>query len=142
MKRSRISGILIAAFALFSASSFALAAGHPGARLVILRRAFMSLDLSDNQKAEIRAIFEKAKPELDLLGAQLKTDAESLKALMEGPAPDHAAVGKAMLKVRSDRQALQAEFGKTLAAARDLLTPEQQAKLDGYLAAWKKRPQG
>ena len=109
--------------------------GRPG----LLRRALASLDLTEAQKTDIRGVFEKAKPSLQHQGARMKTDRETLRAAAEAAEPDAAAVGKAFLKLRTDGKDLRGAFEKLMSDVRALLTPEQRAKLDGYIAALKHR---
>jgi Spy/CpxP family protein refolding chaperone len=69
----------------------------------------------------------------------VKTDREALRAAAEAAQPDAAAVGKTFLKVRTDGNDLRGAFEKLLSDVRAFLTPEQQARLDGYIAALKHR---
>jgi len=111
-------------------------------RMGLLRRALAALDLTEAQKTDIRAAFEKAKPSLQDLGARVKTDRDALRAAAEAAQPDASAVGKAFLKVRTDGQGLRGAFEKLLFDVRAFLTPEQQARLDGYIGAVKHRRNG
>lgn len=67
-------------------------------RLGLLRRALASLDLTEAQKTNIRAVFEKAKPSLQDLGARVKTDREALRAAAEAAQPDAAAVPRQLIQ--------------------------------------------
>ncbi len=136
---SRWLALLAVSFLVAGTSLGAGLGNKAGARLGLLRRALASLDLTDTQKTDIRGVFEKAKPSLQDLGAQVRTDREALRAAAQVAQPDPAAVGKAFLKVQSDGKDLRAAFEKLLSDVRAFLTPEQQAKLDGYIAAWKHR---
>ena len=111
-------------------------------RLGLLREALASLDLTAAQKTDIHAIFEKAKPSLQDSGARLKTDRDDLRAAAEAAQPDPAAVGKAFLTLRTDRKDLRGAFEKLMSDVRALLTAEQQARFDGYIAAVKHRRNG
>jgi Spy/CpxP family protein refolding chaperone len=111
-------------------------------RLGLLRRALASLDLTDAQKTDIRGVFEKGKPSLQDLTARVKSDRETLRAAAGAAAPDAAAVGKAFLKLRSDGKDLRGALQKLGSDVRSFLTPEQQARLDGYIAASKHRRNG
>ena len=145
MKRTTASRCLafIALSLLVAGTALGAEPGIKGrGRLGLLRKALASLDLTEAQKTDIRAVFEKAKPSLQDLGARVKTDREALRAAAEAAQPDAAAVGKAFLKVRTDGKDLRGAFEKLLADIRAILTPEQQAKLDGYIAAVKHRRNG
>ena len=108
--------------------------GRPG----LLRRTLASLDLTEAQKTDIRGVFETAKPSLQDQRARMNPARETLRAAAAAAAPD-AAVGKAFLKLRTDGKDLRGAFEKLMSDVRALLTPEQQAKLDGYIAALKHR---
>jgi Spy/CpxP family protein refolding chaperone len=121
------------------ASSAALAQPAPGKLAQGIRAAMATLDLSDAQKAKIKAIFESHKGEGQALREQTKTDRDALKAAASAAKPDPAVVGAAFLKVRADGEAAKAKMEAVRAEIDAVLTPEQKAKLDGWIAAHKQQ---
>lgn len=93
------------------------------------------VDLTDAQKADVKAIVEAARPKLDALHATLKTDREALRAAVTATTPDPCSIGTALLKVEADQKAIGDELKAVRTAIEALLTPEQKAKLDGCLKA-------
>jgi len=100
-----------------------------------LRAALATVDLTQDQKDKIKASFEAKKPELSALREKAKTDREALRALVTAANPDPAAVGVATLKVHANRQAMRARMEEMRTDLAAILTPEQVAKLDGWIAA-------
>jgi Spy/CpxP family protein refolding chaperone len=89
--------------------------------------------LTDQQKADTKAILEAAKPAIEGLVAQLAADGKALKALVDA-GKDPCAIGAAVLKVGADEKALKAAFVKIGTSIEALLTLEQKAKFQGCLA--------
>jgi Spy/CpxP family protein refolding chaperone len=98
-----------------------------------------TLDLSDAQKEKIKAIFESHKGEGQALHVQAKADRDALKAAASAAKPDPAVVGAAFLKVRADGEAAKAKMAAVKAEVEAVLTPEQTAKLEGWIAAHKQQ---
>ena len=73
------------------------------------------------------------RPTLQALRGKQQTSKAELDAAIQAPNPDPTAVGNAFLKSRADRQALHAEMRNVRAQSVSVLTPEQKAKIDGYL---------
>jgi len=120
------------------AAGAALAQPAPGGQNRLaqgIRAALSTLDLSDAQKEKIKAIFESHKEEGAALRARTKADREALKAAASAAKPDPAVVGAAFLKVRADGEAAKATMKAVRAEIDAVLTPEQRAKLDGWIAA-------
>src|SRR5512143_2446322 len=74
---------------------------HGGRMGGMLRHALGALDLTQDQKDKIHAIFDAEKPALRSLREQMRTDRQALRDAAESNA-DPATVGTAFLKVRSD----------------------------------------
>jgi len=104
-----------------------------------IRAAMATLDLTDAQKEKVKAIFASHKDEAMAFHAQTKANREALKAVASAPSPDAAAVGAAFLKVRADGDAAKAKMKAVRAEIDAVLTPEQRAKLDGWIAAHKQQ---
>jgi Spy/CpxP family protein refolding chaperone len=128
-----LSGVLAAGAALAQQGP-----GGPGGQNRMaqgIRAALATLDLSDVQKEKIKAIFESHKEEGQAFRAQAKANRDALKAAASAPKPDPATVGTAFLKVRADGEAAKAKMKAVRAEIDAVLTPEQRAKLDGWIAA-------
>jgi hypothetical protein len=65
----------------------------------------------------------------------VKTDRDALRAAVEAAQPAAAAAGKAFLEVRTNGEDLPR---RSLSDVRAFLTPEQQARLDGYISTVKR----
>lgn len=125
-----LSGVLAAGAALAQP-----APGGPGKLAQGIRAAMATLDLSDAQKEKIKAIFASHKDEGAALREQAKADREALKAAASAAKPDPAVVGAAFLKVRANGETAKAKMKAVRAEIDAVLTPEQRAKLDGWIAA-------
>ena len=131
---------MILAGALAGSAALAQPApGGPGRMARGIRAAMATLDLSDAQKEKIKAIFESHKGEGQALHVQAKADRDSLKAAASAAKPDPAVVGAAFLKVRADGEAAKAKMKAVRAEIDTVLTPEQKAKLDGWIAAHRQQ---
>jgi Spy/CpxP family protein refolding chaperone len=109
--------------------------GGPGLIARALKGGLATLDLSQEQKDQIKAIADAKKPSFEALRTQMKADTTALRDAASAATPDPAAVGAAFLKVRADREAARASFKSLLTDIKAVLTPDQQKKLEGYLAA-------
>ena len=124
------------ALAVALAAGLALPAlAGPGARGAgfPLRRALRQLDLSDAQKAQLRSAREAQRPAFEELRSRMRTDREALKGLLDAGTKDYAAIGKAVVRLDETRKALKSEREKGRAALEQVLTPEQKAKLEGFM---------
>ncbi len=139
--KNRIFGAmaLIAAGLLAAANGLAQAGPGPGpghermARAI--HQAMSILDLTDAQKTKVKAIFEAQRTENAAFRAQVEADRAALRAAAAAVNPDPAVVGAAFLKVRADGQAVGTKMKAVRAQIDTVLTPEQKAKLDGWIAA-------
>jgi Spy/CpxP family protein refolding chaperone len=107
------------------------AAHHPFAHLF---RCLSFVKLTDAQKADIKAIFEAARPQAEAILATLRTDREALAAALQASPPDPCAVGTAALKLHADREAARGFFEGVRDQVFAVLTAEQKAKVLGCLA--------
>ena len=104
-----------------------------------VRAAMATLDLSDAQKAKVKAIFASHKEPFRAFRTQAKADRVALRTAASVDNPDPAAVGAAFLKVRADAKTLKAQLEGVHAEINGILTPTQSAKLDGWIAAHKQQ---
>ncbi len=98
------------------------------------RVALAKAGLSAEQRERIRGIMSAERPSLEALRGKRLTSKAELDAALLAPNPDPTAVGNALLKTRADRQALRAEMEKVREQTVSVLTPDQRATLDGYVA--------
>ena len=100
-----------------------------------MRECLSILDLSDAQKAEIRAIFEAAKPALESNVAAVRAARETLKAAADAVPPDACAIGNDFLAVKAAVATLHAQREAVRDQVVATLTPEQQSRFLGCLDA-------
>jgi Spy/CpxP family protein refolding chaperone len=117
-------------------------AAGAGPMVRALRGGLSTLDLTDDQKAKIRTLLESKRDAAEALALTTRTDAKALRDLAAASSPDAAAVGAAFLKVKADREAVRAAAQGALGEVKAVLTPDQAAKLDGYLAAHRQMRHG
>ncbi len=138
----RIPSVLIVAAALVAMVSLPATAQtapaapdrvhHPFAHLL---RCLAVVNLTDAQKADVKAVFDAAGPRFDALAATLKGDRDALKADLADPSTDPCKVGSDFLKLHADREAMRAFLGSVKDQVLALLTDAQKAKLAGCLEA-------
>lgn len=131
---------LAVAAAAQTADPFTPGQGRPFLRA--LRGGLATVGVTDDQKARIVAILKEKKDAAEALAGQTRTDARALHDLSGAATPDPAAVGKAFLTLKADRDAAKAMAEEVLDDVKAVLTPEQAGKLDGYLAALKQLRRG
>jgi len=107
-----------------------------------IHQAMSILDLTDVQKTKVKAIFAAQRTENAAFRAQFEADRAALKAAAAAVNPDPAAVGAAFLKVRADGQAVGPKMKAVRGQIEAILTPEQKAKLDGWIAAHRQERGG
>ncbi len=117
--------LLAAADSKMAADPFAGAFSSP--ELVLLSRDRIAL--TPEQREALHAHVEKTKPVSDELRAKLEAETAALAALAKQDRVDEAAIGVQLDKVLDvEREAKHLHVGLLL-AIKNLLTPEQQAKL-------------
>lgn len=105
-----------------------------------LLKCLQIVNLSEDQKTQIKGILEAAAPGIKVLHETLAADRQALKAAFEAVPQDACAIGNAMLKIQADEKALRAEHEKVKASIEAILTAEQKTKLAGCLEAPKDGP--
>jgi Spy/CpxP family protein refolding chaperone len=100
-----------------------------------LRECLSILDLSDQQKTDIQGLVEAARPAVEANRAAVQAARQTLRAAVDAVPPDACTIGNDFLAVR----AAVATLRGTLEGVRDqimaVLTPDQQARLQGCLDA-------
>ncbi len=120
--------------------------GHPGMGGFLLGRMADKLELTDEQRADIKAITEEAKPEAEEVRQAVR---EAMKALHEatadGTEAEIIAAGKAVGDTMTEQALLRAARMKQRAARmeriEEILTDEQFAQFEELKAEMKKRMQ-
>lgn len=93
-------------------------------------------DLSADQKAQIAALVEAARPGLEAELTALRTAGETLRASLQAQPPDACQIGSDALAVQSAHDTLIASRETLRAQITGLLTPDQQSRFGGCLDAW------
>ena len=88
------------------------------------------LGLSDEQKAEWKAIHEKAREGGEPLMKAAGASKEAFDKALEAENADVATVGQAAIAMKNARSRVEAHHKATLDAAKAILTPEQSAKFE------------
>ena len=96
-------------------------------------RCLAILDLSAEQKAQIAALVEAARPELEADLAALRAAGETFRASLEAQPPDPCQIGNDALAVKAARETLVAAREALRGEITALLTPEQLTRLEGCL---------
>lgn len=91
------------------------------------------IDLSEEQKTQVRGILEASRAEIQVLMEEGRALHEALQAASE--TGDACSVGTAFLNVQSHREEIEALRESIREDISALLSPEQQAKLAGCLRA-------
>ena len=104
-----------------------------------VRAAMATLDLSDAQKAQVKAIFASHKDQFQSFRTQAKANRQALRAAASAENPDPAVVGAAFLKVRADANSLKSHLEGVHAEINGVLTPDQKSRLDEWIAAHRQQ---
>ncbi len=113
--------------------------GHPGMGGFLLGRMADKLELTDEQRADIKAITEEAKPEAEEVRQAVR---EAMKALHEatadGTKAEIIAAGKAVGDTMTEQALLRAA---TMKQIKEILTDEQLTQFEELKAEMKERMQ-
>jgi Spy/CpxP family protein refolding chaperone len=104
-------------------------------RLAHVRECLSILDLSDQQKEEIRGILEAARPGIQADARTVRASREKLRADAGATDADACLVGQDFLALRDGLEVLRADLQSVRDQVAATLTPEQRAKLEGCLQA-------
>jgi protein CpxP len=95
---------------------------------------FRDLNLTDDQKSQLKAMREQQRESLRPLREQQQALREQIRQALESGSPDAARIGQLEIQAHRLRQQMRAEHEKAMAAFVNVLTPEQKAQ-------WEKRKQ-
>jgi Spy/CpxP family protein refolding chaperone len=136
-----VSGLVLVSLALPLRASDRLSvvtadrAGEGARRIGPLLRCLSILDLTDQQKADIRAIVEAAKPSLQADAAAVRTARQKLQEDLSSPSIDPCVVGQDFLALQGNLAELRADLASVRDQIEAKLTADQKAKLEGCLQA-------
>jgi Spy/CpxP family protein refolding chaperone len=91
-------------------------------------RCLRAADLSDAQKADIKAIMEAARPLLQAAHEKVRADRQKLHADLEAGA-DKSVIGQDVINLHADMKAARAELESVKEQVVSKLTAEQKAKV-------------
>jgi Spy/CpxP family protein refolding chaperone len=100
------------------------------------------LALSQEQQATWKSLQEQHKAEMEPLREEGRTLHEQLRAAMNAPNPDPAAVGAATLAMKEHRDKVEAARKTFEAQLKTTLTEEQKTKFDALKAAHRSGRRG
>jgi Spy/CpxP family protein refolding chaperone len=93
------------------------------------------LDLTEEQQASWKSLHEQHRTDMQPLREEAHDLHQKLRAAMDAPNPDAAAVGAAMLAMKQHREKVQAAETAFQGQLSSLLTPEQKTKYDALRSA-------
>lgn len=109
-------------------------AGHPGRQGRWMARVMDALDLTDAQRQKVQPLLDEHQGAIAPLREKMRGDRQALRNAMEAAQPDATTVGRAMLALKANRDGMKAQRDALRTKLAKVLTPEQNAKLDGYFA--------
>jgi Spy/CpxP family protein refolding chaperone len=109
------------------------AAHRPGHRH--LKECLSILELTDQQRMDIQAIVDAAKPTVEADVAAVAVARQTLRAAVDAVPPEACAIGNDLLAVKAAIAMLRAEREAVRNQVLATLTPDQQARLQGCLDA-------
>lgn len=133
--RTTLRTLAAAGLAAFLAAG-AAAQPAPGRRAP-MARMMDALQLTDAQRQKVQPILDEHRAAATGLRDKLRADREALRTAAEAANADPAAVGRAFLALKADRQAAKAQRDALRSRIAAVLTPEQNAKLDGFFAGMR-----
>ena len=101
-----------------------------GPRVIDPRRLADYLDLTDEQRASARQLFEAQRDKVRPLFEQQRGLREQLETTLDDPAASDAALGQLVKQLHANRQAMKTARQELRAQLTTLLDPAQKAKLD------------
>jgi Spy/CpxP family protein refolding chaperone len=127
-----------AAYAQLGPGPMAGPGGGPGRQIVrALRTALATLDLTDDQKAKIKAVFEAKRAGFEALRTEMRADAKALHEAANAATPDPATVGAAFLKLKENRADAKDQFDALIVDVKAVLTADQRTRLEASIATLK-----
>ena len=103
--------------------------GH-GGRAIDPRRLADYLDLTDEQRAAARQLFEQQRDKVRPIFEQQRSLREQLETTLDDPAATDAALGQLVKQLHANRQSMKTAKQELRSQLKSLLDADQQAKLD------------
>jgi Spy/CpxP family protein refolding chaperone len=100
-----------------------------------LRGPARILDLTEEQQAAARAIFEQGRPRMEALHEQMRENREALRDALESDPPDPFVVGELVIEGHSLQEQGRAVREESKEAFARILNAEQKSKLETLEAA-------
>ena len=125
--------VLLAMVVIMAAGASAASAfgGGNGMRRGEVKEKIASLNLTDQQKAQIKAVADKYRPTVEPLAKQFFTERRALEGMIHSDNVDDAAIRAQAAKVAQVGSDLAVASAHGLSELRAVLTPEQIRKLGG-----------
>ena len=92
------------------------------------RDAMRALNLTDDQKAQLKSMREQQREAMKPVREQQRALREQIRAALESGSPDAARIGQLEIQAHQLRLKMKAEHEKAMAAFANVLTPEQKAQ--------------
>lgn len=108
----------------------------------IIRRILRQLDLSERQKAAVRAILEEERPRFERLRSQGNRLRRLLLLALRGGAPDHERLARIARSQGHLTARMTVERARVWSKIYQILTPEQQRRADQILERLARRHHG
>ena len=140
MKFGQMAGIAVLAVAL--TASAALAQGpHHGGEMFGPMMGMMTdvLDLPDAQQAQIKQIYDNAKPSMEPLWQQEHESHKAMMQLVTSGSFDQAKAQAIASQEAQIHQQMELQHAQLAAQAYQVLTPEQKAKFNDFMAKREQR---
>lgn len=130
MKSTRNRFLVIGAAVMLAVTAVIAQGPHgPGGPFGEFHHLLRQLDLTSDQHAQVKAIFEKEKPTLQPLMQQMRQNREAMKALEAAGPFDEAKVTALATQNSQTMIQLQVEHERVKSEIMAILTPDQKAKL-------------
>ncbi len=117
-----------------AATAFAQPAPRRGAGVA---RIMDALQLTDAQRQKVQPILDQQREQMRDVREKMRGDREALRAAAQASNADPAAVGRAFLALKADREAAKAHREAFRSQLAKVLTPEQNARLDAFFAGMR-----
>ena len=100
---------------------------------------FRALNLTDDQKAQLKSMREQQREAMKPVFEQQRALREQIRAALESAKPDATRIGQLEIQSHQLRLQMKAEHEKAMAAFANVLTPEQKAQWEKMRQERKQR---
>jgi len=141
MKLVRKTGIAVLAVALTAGAALAQGPHRGGEMFGPMGMMTDVLDLTDAQQAQIKQIYDNAKPAMEPLWQQERDSHKAMMQLITSGSFDQAKAQSIASQEAQIHQQMELQHAQLAAQAYQVLTPEQKAKFNDVLAKREQRMQ-